>query len=475
MRWPTPEGSTSSVPDSEPLRAGLIDTHCHLEMAQFDADREDVIARAFATGLTHMITIASDLNSNGQVIALSERHPAIYCSVGLHPHDARDYDEAFDARLISLASHDKVVAIGEMGLDYHYDHSPREVQRAVFARQLELARELNLPAVIHSREATQDTLKLIAQSRISSGVMHCFSGDIAMARRVLELGLHISIAGPVTFPKSAELKEVAAFVPDDRLLIETDAPYLTPVPYRGKRNEPAHVAHTARHIAELRGITLQDIARITTVNAMRLFGLQSEAQTGDTLSYRIRDSLYLNVTNRCTNVCSFCARYKSDYVKGHNLKLHHEPSASELCEAIDEPKLYKEVVFCGFGEPLMRLEVVKDTARWIKASGGRVRINTNGQANLVHGRDILPELAGLVDEISISLDAQDAETYDRLCRPRHERAWEAVVEFIRDAPRHIPSVTATVVNANGVDIEKCREIAKGLGVKFRVRQLDIVG
>ncbi len=453
---------------------GLIDTHCHLEMEQFGADREDVIRRALDSGLTRMISIASDPASNPAILALAEAHPEIYFSVGLHPHDAKSYDDAFHADMIGWASHPKAVAIGECGLDYHYDHSPRDVQRRVFTAELALAKQLNLPVIIHSREAFEDTMRIVRESGIERGVMHCFSGDVAMAREVLGIGLHISIAGPVTFPKSAALKEVAAFVPDDRLLIETDAPFLTPVPLRGKRNEPAYVAYTARAVAELRGISVQDIARITSLNARLLFGLDGLCET-DTIAYRIRDSLYLNLTNRCSNVCSFCARYTTDYVKGHYLKLRREPSADELRAAIGDPAQYKEVVFCGFGEPTIRLDAVIELAGWIKAAGGRVRINTNGQANLIHGRDVLPELAGKVDAISISLDAQDEETYNRLCRPQYPGAWRAVVDFIREAPRYIPNVQATVVTAEGVDVQKCRALADSLGVKLRVRTLDDVG
>lgn len=466
------------MPDSQSpiLTEGLTDTHCHLEMSQFDPDRGDVIGRALDAGVRRMITIASEPSSNLSVLELTGRYPELYCSVGLHPHDARHYSDEFHANILRWAESPKVVAIGEMGLDYHYDHSPRGVQREVFARQLSLARELNLPAIIHSREAAPDTMRILADSGIRRGVMHCFSGDIGMAREVINLGLHISIAGPVTFPKSDELKEVASWVPDDSLLIETDAPYLTPVPFRGKRNEPAHLLHTARAVAELRGITLDDLARITSLNARRLFGLEAgDEHKEGAIAYPIRDSLYLNLTNRCTNACSFCVRYHSDYVKGHHLKIRHEPSVEELRRAIGDPKAYREVVFCGYGEPTMRIREVAELSGWIKEQGGMVRINTNGQANLIHGRNILPELAGKVDSVSVSLDAQDSETYNKLCRPRDPNAWQAVVDFIREAKKYIPHVQATVVAAEGVDVQQCQAIADELGVRLRVRTLDVVG
>ena len=288
------------------------------------------------------------------------------------------------------------------------------------------------------------------------------------------MGFYISIAGPVTFKNAKKLIEVVKFIPDNYLLIETDAPYLTPEPFRGKRNEPSYLVHIARTIAELRGISTEDLARITTLNAKRLFRIGQIQEKGE-IAYKIRDSLYLNITNRCTNNCSFCIRFITDYVKGHNLRLLHEPTENELKGAIGNPSHYKEIVFCGYGEPLIRLDVVKSLSQWIKQNKGMVRINTNGHGNLIHDRNILPELKGIVDSISISLDAHDEETYNRICRPVYENAFSNVVEFIRESRKYIPYVEATAVELEGVDIEKCREITDGLGVRFRVRKLHKVG
>lgn len=460
--------------DSKKTRTAYIDTHCHLEMSRFDGDRDEVIKRAREAGLEAVITIGSDLESNTGAIRLSEAYDMVYCSVGIHPHDAKDFTGETLLKLREWAAREKVVAIGETGLDYHYMHSPAEAQQEVFRRHLGLAVELGLPAVIHSREAKADTLRILRESGITRGVMHCFSGDMEMAEAAMAMGLYISIAGPVTFKDAKRLKEVARQVPDDSLLIETDAPYLTPEPLRGKRNEPSFIVHTAREIAGLRGVRPEDIARLTTLNAKRLFGI-GELPGEGTIAYRIRDSLYLNVTNRCTNRCSFCVRFHTDYVKGHNLKLRLEPTLEELKAAIGEPRDYDEVVFCGYGEPLMRLDLVKELSSWIKEKGGRVRINTNGHGNLIHGRNILPELGGIVDRISVSLDAQDPETYDRVCSPSFPDAFEGVVDFIREARNHIPRVEATVVEMEGVDVEKCRRLARELSVNLRVRKLHEVG
>jgi len=443
-------------------------------MKEFDPDREEVLARARDWGIQAIVTIGSDLAGTLRGIDLAAAHDMIYASVGIHPHDAKDFTEETCAILKDMLTRPKVIAVGETGLDYHYDHSPRDVQRAVFARHLELAGETGLPAVIHSREAYDDTLKIVRDSGITRGVFHCFSGDMAMAEEVMAMGLYVSFAGPVTFKKALRLQEVAARVPDDYLLIETDAPYLAPEPFRGKRNEPSHIRHTAAKIAELRGVTIHDIARITTLNAKRLFGIGKLPEDGE-IAYQIRDSLYLNITNRCTNKCSSCVKFHGDYVKGHRLRLSHEPSEEELKQEIGDPSRFREIVFCGYGEPLYRIETVKNISRWVKQQGGRVRVNTNGHANLIHRRNIVPELKGIVDSISVSLDAQDRQTYNSICAPAFPDAYDAVVEFVREAKRTVPQVQITVVNLPEVDLVQCRLIADDLGVSFRVRELDVVG
>ncbi|MDI6745207.1 MAG: YchF/TatD family DNA exonuclease [Thermodesulfovibrionales bacterium] len=477
----------------------FIDTHCHLEMTEFDEDRDKVIQRARGAGIEAVITVGSDMKGNIGSLRLSEKYDFIYAAVGIHPHDAKDFTEeiynqlkewgtnppsppftkggqgGINSSLVPRPSSlNKVVAIGETGLDYHYDNSPRDIQKEVFKRHLLLAKELGLPVIIHSREAKKDTLEILADSGINNGVLHCFSGDMDMAEKAMAMGFYISIAGPVTFKNANKLREITEAIPDDYLLIETDAPYLTPEPFRGKRNEPSFLVNTAEKIAEVRRVSFEDIARITTLNARRLFRIGKSIQQGE-IAYKIRDSLYLNITNRCTNKCSFCVRFHSDYVKGHNLRLSVEPTEEELKAAIGDPVQYKEIVFCGYGEPFLRLDIVKNLARWIKERGGKVRINTNGHGSIINRRNILPELRGFVDVISVSLDAQDEKAYDRICAPDFKDAFHEVILFIRESKKYIPDVLATVVEMEGVDVEKCRKITDELGVKLRVRKLDVVG
>lgn len=253
----------------------LIDSHCHLDSDQFDPDREEVIARAFEAGVTKLVAIGTgngppDLEAG---IRLADRHEAFYATIGVHPHDAAKANEETFRRLRDLTQHPKVIAIGEIGLDYHYDFSPREVQHEVFIKQMQQAADAKKPIVIHTREAWDDTISLIRSHWDASlgGIMHCFSGTPEQAEQALDLGFYLSFGGIVTFPKALDIQESARQCPADRILIETDAPYLAPVPKRGKRNEPAFMIETAKKLAALRNVSPDSIAETTTQNFRRLF------------------------------------------------------------------------------------------------------------------------------------------------------------------------------------------------------------
>jgi TatD DNase family protein len=246
----------------------LVDSHCHLDDEKFDTDRAQVIERALAAGVEMMMAIGTG-GELDVAIQQAERYPFIYATIGVHPHDAAKATPDTFARLRDLAAHPKVLAIGEIGLDYHYDFSPRDVQRSVFQRQLELAAEFGRPIVIHTREAWEDTMAQVTNLP-HGGIMHCFTGDAVQARQALDLGFHLSFGGVLTFPKAESLRQAAQITPEDRLLVETDCPYLAPVPHRGKRNEPAFVVDTARRLAEVRGVAPELIAECTTRNFRNL-------------------------------------------------------------------------------------------------------------------------------------------------------------------------------------------------------------
>ncbi|MDF2874333.1 MAG: ycfH [Sporomusa sp.] len=252
----------------------LFDSHAHLDDKRFDDDRHEVIVRAAEAGLVGIINAGACMESSARSVALADKHDMIYAAVGIHPHDAKDAKAEDYEQLAAWHSLPKVVAIGEIGLDYYYDLSPREVQQQVFIRQIDVARQLKKPIIIHDRDAHGDILAIVKkEAKGLTGVFHCFSGSLEMAREVIKLGFYVSFAGPVTFAKDGKLKEVAANMPLERLLVETDCPYLTPQPFRGRRNEPAYVKFTAEEVARVRGIEFAVLAEAATANTKELFNI----------------------------------------------------------------------------------------------------------------------------------------------------------------------------------------------------------
>jgi len=254
----------------------LFDTHAHLDDDRFDKDRDETIIQCQRDGVELILNAGSNIETSVKAIALSKKYEFIYAAVGVHPHDAAEMDEETAGVLAALAGNRKVRAIGEIGLDYHYDLSPRDVQRQRFVEQIDLARQLKLPIIVHDREAHGDVMDIFKKTRIKEvgGVLHSFSGSAEMALECIKLGLYISISGPVTFENARKTVEAVKQVPLDMLLIETDSPYLTPVPYRGKRNYPGYVRLVAEKIAEIKGISFEEVARQTLENGKRLFGIE---------------------------------------------------------------------------------------------------------------------------------------------------------------------------------------------------------
>ena len=252
----------------------LVDSHCHLDFPDFAAELDAVVARAESVGVARMVTISTRVRRHAQLLAIAERFPSVTCSVGTHPHHAHEELDITADELIARASHPKVVAIGEAGLDYHYDNSPRDAQEQGFRTHIAAARATGLPLVIHAREADDDTARILEEESGKGAfpaVLHCYTGGPDLARRALALGHYISFTGIVTFKNSGALREIAKNVPADRFLVETDAPYLAPLPYRGKRNEPAYVVEVAKVLADVRGTTLDEISRQSTDNFFKLF------------------------------------------------------------------------------------------------------------------------------------------------------------------------------------------------------------
>ncbi|MFZ5634212.1 MAG: TatD family hydrolase [Bacillota bacterium] len=254
----------------------LVDTHAHLDIEDFDGDREEVVKRAAGSGVAAIINASFDLESSRRSVEMAGKYAGMYALVGIHPHDAGDVPQGYLEDLRALARDPAVVALGEMGLDYYRDLSPRAAQQRVFREQLALARELEMPVVIHDRDAHGDVMDILRRDGAPrpGGIMHCYSGSWEMARECMKKGFYISIAGPVTYPNAARLKDIAARLPPDRILVETDCPYLTPQAHRGKRNEPAYVKYVAEEIARLKGMSPAQLAGAASANAARIFGIK---------------------------------------------------------------------------------------------------------------------------------------------------------------------------------------------------------
>lgn len=468
----------------------FIDTHAHLYMKEFRSDLDEVIQRAADAGIDSIVCPGTDLETSLQSVEIAQKYDMVYACVGFHPHDAKKADDRSLGEIEKLSHHAKVVGIGEIGLDYHYNFSPPERQKELFSAQIDIARARDLPLVIHSRDAEDDTLRIVEEKLKSDGtwrsrlvgkhdrfpppkgVFHCFPGDVAMAWKIIQWGFYISVPGPVTYAakpgKPNQLPEVVSRVSAEHIMLETDSPYLAPVPYRGKRNEPSYIPLVAKKIAELQGLSLSDIARSSSFAAHKLFGIG--AYPSPVIAYQLRDSLYLNITIRCDADCVFCDRKGEAVIKGYNLRIEKEPTAQEVIRAIGDPGKYKEIVFCGYGEPTIRMDVITEVSRWVKANGGRVRLNTDGHGSVVNHRNIVPEIVGLVDSVSISLNDIDPRHYGALMRIDGEKYFPAMVDFAKECVARNLDVTMTIVDRNEVDEARARRFVETeIGAQFKNR------
>lgn len=450
----------------------FIDTHAHLFYPNYQDDLESVLKNAKANKVDYILIPATDLPTSAKVIELINKYDMLYGAVGVHPHDTKDWNDDYLTKLKELASHNKVVAIGEIGLDYFYDFSPKEKQIEAFRKQLALAIELELPVIIHNREADEDVLSIVSEfSKLGlRGQFHCFSGSFPDALKIIEMNFYLSFTGNITFKKTDDLRTIASQIELRHLLLETDSPFMTPVPHRGKRNEPANIPLIAEKLAELHNVKAEDIGRITSLNAFELFGIGAKAKTSFT--YKLGNSLYINVTNRCNAACYFCDKDGDAVINGYNLsmKKNEEPGAEVYINEIGDPKKFDEIVFCGYGEPTIRFDVVKQVAKYVKENGGRTRLNTNGHGNIINKRNITPECENLIDVISISLNSSDENQYADIMKV-DKGYFTEMKRFAAQAKDFVEKVVLTVVSIDEVEIEKARKLVEeDIGVEFRIRK-----
>lgn len=453
---------------------GLIDTHTHLGDKKFCPDLQEVLNRAELAGVEHIINVYDPLDPGLMLIDILEKNSAISHSFGVHPHLASDFDQTAEKKLRDLINKKKPVAIGEVGLDlFKGGRSPAQAQIQAFITQLQIAVELKLPVILHCREAYSELLDVLHNQKFKAlrGVVHFFSGSLATAKQFINYGYFIGIGGAVTFPNAENLRAVVREIPIERLVVETDSPYVAPQPQRGKRNEPAYVRFVVEKIAELKNLTVKDVARVTRYNAIRLFSLP--LFTPSELVYELRNNLYLNITNQCSNSCWFCQRQHNWVVKGHYLKLNKEPTLTEILQELPvDLSGYEEVVFCGLGEPTMRLDLVKQIVPILRQRGAKcIRLDTNGTGNLVNGRNIVDELSEMFDAISISINSASREDYNKICLPTvPDKTFDSVIEFTQEASKKFKTITVTAVDVPGLDKQKLKEfVGEKLRIPLRIR------
>ncbi len=454
----------------------MIDTHCHLDLLR----KEDFEETVRDKSLEYLLTVGYDRKTIKNALRLSEEYDHVYCAVGFHPHEAdKVSDEDIEWLKEVAKSSPKVKALGEMGLDFYKNYSDRKRQEDIFRKQIAVARELGLPIIIHMRDAEEETIRILREEKAYEvgGIMHCFTGSYETMKKAVDLGFYISYSGILTYKNAEGVREVAKKTPTTRILLETDAPFLAPQPVRGKPNKPPYIWHTAEVLASLLPNTsLEDVDRMVSENAKLVLNIANNGRK-DTITYEINGKLYINLTNKCNLHCVFCQRERERnfMVKGHWVWVSRDPSVEEVIREIGDPTRYEEVVFCGYGEPTLRFSALKEIARYVKSKGRRVRVDTNGLMFTFLPKEKLKELKGLVDVWSVSLNAPDKETYNRVCKPAQPDAFERVVEFIREALKEGFEVIVSAVDCPGVDMERTKKLARDLGAKFKHRHYDVVG
>lgn len=417
----------------------MIDSHCHVNSRHFDDDREIAIARAVSDGVLAFMNIGFDRESLRETMELVEDYPFVFAAAGVHPHDAESLDEELEGEVLRALDHPRVVAVGEIGLDFYRNLSPREAQENVFRRMIAIARERNKPIVIHCRDAFDEVLATLAAEGSSyRGIFHAFSGSPDDAQRIFDLGFHVGIGGVVTY-RNARLSETVAALPIEKIVLETDSPYLTPHPWRGKRNEPSFVQHVARAVARIKKMPLDEVSRVTNQNYFDAMGIGPDALPRPV--YTIDGSAYIQAA---------------------------------LAETADLAALTVEIadeaVLGGVADPLDRLDHALALAAAAKERGMEVRVNALGLANHAAGRDITPELAAQVDEIVVVFYGTTLDSHNRLAYPAlSAEEWESVRDFIRCSAAAGIATVCEFVATPGFDPEPCRVFARDLGAQYDIR------
>lgn len=449
-----------------------FDSHAHLHFNHFDHDLEQVLERAALSGISHVMIPSVDLATAIKSAEIAEKHNC-YSAAAFHPEHlpTEDADKGW-REIRKVLMRPRTVAAGETGLDFHHETFSRDVQRHWFRKHIELAESIGYPLIVHSRDAEEEVLARLPEKPSVPVILHCWSGGKMATEKAVSRGFYIGVGGPLTYRKNTKRREIAAGVPSELILAETDSPFLAPEPFRGKRNEPAHARLVVERLRELQGFgqSIEGVSFMLWENALRAFLLHPLARRAD-IVYRYDRSAYINITSRCCNSCIFCAGRTADGVGGNYLRHREDPGEDLVLSTLDAFPLedFGETVFCGLGEPSLRSGLVVKCSERLSRRGVTTRLNTNGLCTSFMGDEAVLELIRAVDSVSISLNASAADEYRRICRPSLENAWEHLMKFIRLVRQAGVKATLTAVKGSGADIPRVESMAGRLGLPFRVR------
>lgn len=447
-----------------------FDTHCHLADESYTSDLTAVLDRAVEVGIAGVLVPGTCLGSSLRAAAIAVRYPLLYAAAGIHPEAAgRVSQEEMDGvrKLLTAA---EVIAVGETGMDFHYPDGPSPAeQEELFRSHILMADASGLTLVVHSRDAEQRVLGVLCEHSPSVPVvLHCWTGDVSTAKEAVGRGFYIGLAGPVTYPANGRLRELAAALPRERILAETDGPFLSPASHRGRRNEPSFLPETVETIASSWNAPVADAAGTLMENSLRALQLGPDRRTD--LVYSLNGRLYMNITGQCGNGCRFCIRELTDGIGGYHLAHNAEPDPDRLRRLVGmlDPSWSEELVFCGYGEPTMRPELLRELAADAASRGFNVRLNTNGLCLERLSKESTLEMLEPFTAVSVSLNASNAREYDELCLPGSDTSFESLLAFVRLAGT-VCAVRTTAVRVPGLDISAVRALAADLGVQLRVR------
>jgi len=455
--------------ESSPVR--YFDTHSHLFSRVLSEDLDGVLLRARRAGVERILVPGLDAGTSREAAMIASSREGVRAAAGIHPSCLADVSGGDFGTVVRLLMEPDVIAVGETGLDFFRDGAPREVQREWLRRHIDLAAGLGYPLILHSRSAEDEVLGELPDSIDVPVILHCFTGSVEAAESAAGRGFYVGINGPVTYGTGENIREIARRLPGDRILVETDSPYLAPVPFRGQASEPSMVGLTAAAVASVRGEDPESTAAMLWENSLAAFMDGSGSGRRTDLLYRLGSSLYANITGNCNCDCAFCLRFSTDGLAGYHLEHSAEPEAERLRAGFRllEPGWFDEVVFCGFGEPTTRPGLLAELAGIARARGYPTRLDTNGLVLELMDREAAGSLLSHFDSVSISLNEASAEGYGRICRTAYDDPWSSLMEFIQLARDCGCRTTLTAVRYPGVDLEGAAALAARLGLPYRTR------